>query len=107
MRHPERYQAQSQRHYYIFGGHLSRIPGSISSMKVSVSLPREDVEFVDKYATQFSNSSRSSIIHQAIGLLRTVDLEDAYTAAWSEWDASNDAHLWDATASDGIIGAQR
>ncbi|MEV6227202.1 antitoxin [Saccharopolyspora shandongensis] len=76
-------------------------------MKVSVSLTDEDVTFVDEYAQQIGAPSRSAVIHQAITLLRSADLEDAYASAWEEWDAGDDAQLWDATAADGIADAAR
>lgn len=76
-------------------------------MKVSVSLPEEDVEFIDEYAARSAGSSRSSVLRRAIGLLRMVELEDAYAAAWREWEDSEDAELWEATAADGVGYAQR
>lgn len=76
-------------------------------MKLSVSLPEEDVEFVDEYATRTGVASRSSVLHQAIGLLRMSDLEQAYAAAWREWDADPDAALWESTVADGIGDAAR
>jgi Arc/MetJ-type ribon-helix-helix transcriptional regulator len=74
-------------------------------MKLSVSLTADDVAFVDEYAAQAGVASRSAVIHQAIDLLRSAGLENAYAAAWEEWDASEDAGLWDATAADGATAA--
>jgi len=76
-------------------------------MKLSVSLSDEDVAFVDDYARRRGSASRSSVVHRAIELLRMADMEDAYTAAWQEWEQSEDADLWEATASDGAIDAAR
>ena len=76
-------------------------------MKVSVSLTDEDVTFVDEYARQIGAASRSAVIHQAINLLRTAELEDAYASAWEEWDESADAQLWENAAADGIADAPR
>ena len=76
-------------------------------MKLSISLPDEDVAFLDEYATRAGLESRSSIVHEAIALLRIASLEDDYAAAWDEWDASEDARLWDATMADGIADAPR
>lgn len=76
-------------------------------MKVGVSIPGEDLAFVDEYAARTGAKSRSAVLHQAIELLRSVDLEDAYAEAWQEWDASDDFELWDVTADDGIAGAAR
>ena len=77
------------------------------SVKVSVSLPDDDVRFLDEYAAGEGAGSRSSVVHQAIGLLRTAGLEQAYAQAWDEWKASGDAQLWDATSADGIGDAAR
>lgn len=71
-------------------------------MKISVSLPQEDVSFVDEYASRTEAESRSAVIHAAIDLLRAADLEAEYTEAFAEWDASEDAKLWDRTSGDGI-----
>lgn len=76
-------------------------------MKLSISLPDDDVEFLDQYATRAGAESRSSIVHEAIALLRSASLEDEYVEAWDEWDASEDARLWDTTVSDGITDASR
>lgn len=77
--------------------------GSIAGMKISVSLPREDVAFVDEYATRTEADSRSAVIHAAIELLRAAQLEAEYTEAFEEWDASGEAALWERTAGDGIV----
>jgi antitoxin MazE9 len=71
-------------------------------MKVSVSLPSEDVEFLDAYAAAHAFPSRSAVLQQAIRVLRLSDLDDAYGAAWSEWDEAGDAEAWDRTTGDGL-----
>lgn len=71
-------------------------------MKISVSLPQEDVAFVDEYATRTEAESRSAVIHAAIEMLRNAELVAEYEAAFEEWDASEDAALWDRTTGDGI-----
>jgi hypothetical protein len=76
-------------------------------MKLSVSLPDDDVAFVDEYARRIGGDSRSSVLHRAIGLLRMAELESAYTEAWDEWAASEDAELWDAATGDGLADAPR
>jgi Arc/MetJ-type ribon-helix-helix transcriptional regulator len=76
-------------------------------MKLSVSLPEDDVAFVDEYARRRGSSSRSSVVHRAIELLRMAELEDAYVDAWDEWEQSGEAELWSATAGDGIADAAR
>ena len=54
-------------------------------MKLSVSLPEADVAFLDEYAARTQAGSRSAVLHQAVDLLRTSQLEHAYQAAWDEW----------------------
>lgn len=76
-------------------------------MKVGVSIPDEDVAFIDEYAARTGARSRSAVLHQAVALLRSVDLEDAYAEAWREWDSAEDAVLWDATSADGTADAAR
>ena len=74
---------------------------SILGMKVSVSLPDEDVEFLDAYARHHQIASRSATLHQAIRLLRATELAQDYADAFTQWD-SEESHLWDSTASDGL-----
>ncbi|MFE1251826.1 type II toxin-antitoxin system ParD family antitoxin [Streptomyces sp. NPDC058735] len=71
-------------------------------MKISVSLPQEDVAFVDEYAARTEADSRSAVIHAAIELLRQAQLEQEYTEAFAEWDASDDAGPWNGTSGDGV-----
>ena len=71
-------------------------------MKVSVSLPDEDLEFLDGYVRQAGLESRSAGVQKAIRLLRTAELGAAYAVAWEEWDASGDAARWEGTAGDGL-----
>ncbi len=71
-------------------------------MKVSVSLPAEDVEFLDSYARTQGIESRSAALHQAVGLLRATQLTGAYEDAWDEWEASGDAAAWEQTLTDGL-----
>jgi antitoxin MazE9 len=71
-------------------------------MKVSVSLPGEDVQFLDAYAKEQGLDSRSAALHRAIRLLRTAELGGAYEAAWEEWAAGDEAALWESTAGDGL-----
>ncbi|MFB7270417.1 ribbon-helix-helix protein, CopG family [Streptomyces sp. NPDC056244] len=75
-------------------------------MKISVSLPEEDVSFVDQYAAASESASRSAVIHAAIELLRASRLEEDYAAAFEEWDASDDAAFWERAAGDGLTDAQ-
>jgi Arc/MetJ-type ribon-helix-helix transcriptional regulator len=76
-------------------------------MKVSVSLPEEDVAYIDEYAQRVGAPSRSSVLHQAVALLRMTELEPAYAGAFQEWQESEDRELWDTTVSDGLPDAPR
>ncbi|MEU9503732.1 antitoxin [Streptomyces sp. NPDC048196] len=67
-----------------------------------MSLPPEDVAFVDEYAARTEAGSRSAALHAAIELLRASWLAADYDAAFAEWEASEDAAFWDRFAGDGI-----
>jgi len=71
-------------------------------MKLSVSLPDDDVEFLDEYTRKQGMESRSAAVHRAIRLLRAADLGEAYAEAWDEWAVSEDSHLWETTTGDGL-----
>ncbi len=71
-------------------------------MKVSVSLPQEDVAFLDAYARAQGIESRSAVVHKAVGLLRASQLATAYEDAWEMWSASGDADAWDQAVADGL-----
>lgn len=71
-------------------------------MKLSVSLPEEDVEFLDAYVKDHSAGSRSAALHEAVGLLRAAQLAGAYEDAWATWGSSDDAGAWDAALADGL-----
>jgi Arc/MetJ-type ribon-helix-helix transcriptional regulator len=71
-------------------------------MKVSVSLPEEDLEFLDRFAVSQGIESRSAVLHRAIRLLRASELGDAYADAWQEWEADGEAQAWEPAAADGL-----
>ena len=72
-------------------------------MKLSVSLPDEDVEFLDHYAKTQGYESRSAVVHKAVRLLRAAELGADYAEAWKEWSESGDAASWD-IVGDGLAG---
>jgi len=76
-------------------------------VKLSVSLPDEDVAFLDDYADRIGLASRSAAVHNAIRLLQASALGESYAHAWSEWEADSDAHLWDVASGDGLGDATR
>ena len=71
-------------------------------MKLSVSLPDDDVAFLDAYAAKQGAASRSAVLHRAVRLLRAAELGPAYEDAWRDWESSGEAALWDATVGDGL-----
>lgn len=76
-------------------------------MKLSVSLPDEDVAALDEYARAQGLKSRSAALQRAIRMLRQPALEQDYAAAWEEWEASGEEAAWEATAADGLADAAR
>jgi Arc/MetJ-type ribon-helix-helix transcriptional regulator len=71
-------------------------------MKVSVSLPQEDVDFLDEYAHEQGFGSRSAVLHTAVRLLRASGLSGAYEEAWQEWEGTGEEQSWDAATADGL-----
>ena len=71
-------------------------------MKLSVSLPEEDVEYLDAYAESQGLDSRSAALQKAVRLLRASELGADYEDAWAEWASSGEGELWDAATSDGV-----
>ena len=72
-------------------------------MKLSVSLPDEDVEFLDQYARTQGYDSRSAVVHKAVRLLRASELGGDYADAWDEWSESGNAEAWDTVVGDGLV----
>ncbi len=71
-------------------------------MKISISLPDDDVVFVDRYAKDHGYASRSAVVHRAVRLLRASLLGDAYADAWQEWADLGEADVWDTATDDGL-----
>jgi len=71
-------------------------------MKVSVSLPEADVDYLDAYAQTQGLDSRSAALQKAVRLLRASELGAAYEDAWTDWVESEDAELWEAATADGL-----
>ena len=76
-------------------------------MKLSVSLPDEDVAVLDEYARASGLASRSAVVQYAIRLLRFPNLEQDYASAWEDWESSGDQATWDGTSPDGLADAAR
>ncbi len=73
-------------------------------MKLSISLSDEDVSFLDEYARERRIASRSAVLQRAIVQLRASELGEAYTEAWDEWQASEEAERWESTTANGLSG---
>ena len=71
-------------------------------MKISASLPGDDVRFLDDYAHKNRIASRSAVLLRAVRLLRASTLGAAYEDAWQEWEESGDPEVWEAAVADGI-----
>lgn len=71
-------------------------------MKISVSLPSEDVEFLDSHGAAQGFESRSAVVHKAVRLLRASELGASYEDAWSEWTKAGDHQSWEAAVGDGL-----
>jgi hypothetical protein len=71
-------------------------------VKISVSLPPGDVEFLDAYAREHQIGSRSGAVQHALKVLRNLDLGDAYEQAWDEWESSGEAEVWAPATADGM-----
>lgn len=75
-------------------------------MRLSVSLPAEDVALLDRYVEALGLPSRSAGIQHAVRLLPRQDLERDYEAAWEEWEASGELAAWDSMPADGLPGTR-
>jgi hypothetical protein len=71
-------------------------------MKISVSLPQVDVEFLDSYARQHGIRTRSGALQLAVNRLRHDELGDAYEQAWDEWTNSGEDIAWEDAVGDGL-----
>ena len=49
-------------------------------MKVSVSIPEDDLSFIDQYASEHDVESRSAVVQRAVSLLRASELGQDYAA---------------------------
>ncbi len=70
-------------------------------MKLSISLPAEEIAFLDGYARSQGIKSRSGVIRAALRQLRMSELVDDYASAWTESDDKDD-RLWGRSSSDGL-----
>lgn len=71
-------------------------------MKISVSLPDDDVRRLDDYVESAGLPSRSAGLREAIKLLGASHLAAEYAEAFEEWESSSDSADWDPTVADGL-----
>ena len=65
-------------------------------MKLSVSLPDDECEFLDQCVADGLYPSRSAVLLRALRLLKSADLGKMYVEAFDEWKLSDEGKLWDA-----------
>jgi hypothetical protein len=73
-------------------------------MKLSASLPADDVEFLDAYAKAHGLATRSAALQRAVRVLRAAELQSEYARAWEEWETSGEGDVWEETVGDGLEG---
>jgi Arc/MetJ-type ribon-helix-helix transcriptional regulator len=71
-------------------------------MKVSISLPDDDVDFLDAYARNQGIESRSAVVHKAVRMLRMSELGEAYEEAFGSWADEGEASAWESVPADGL-----
>ena len=69
----------------------------MQTQKLSISLPKQQCEFIDEYQHQYHCKTRSDVIKMAIYLLQLKQLEACYEEANEEID-----NAFEITTSDGI-----
>ena len=85
-----------------FSSTASATCGSICGMKLSISLPDDDLEFIDEFAATHAVPGRSAVLQRALRLLKEAELEKQYEAAMDEWYESGENEVWDAVVGDGL-----
>jgi metal-responsive CopG/Arc/MetJ family transcriptional regulator len=71
------------------------------SVKVSITLDKEVLEFVDR-SSQNRSQFINEILSKAKKTQRLKELEDAYTELATDPEYQAEIELWDITAGDGI-----
>lgn len=64
-------------------------------MKLSISLPDEECEYLDRCVDDGQYQSRSAVVLRALRLLRSADLGAMYAEAFTEWASSDEGADWD------------
>jgi Arc/MetJ-type ribon-helix-helix transcriptional regulator len=69
----------------------------MQSQKISISLPPDMVRFIEHYKEATGCQSRSQVVSEALSLLQSRELEQAYREASLEVDEA-----WEITLGDGL-----
>lgn len=76
--------------------------GGMTIAKLSVSIDRQLLTFLEGYQQEHQIRSKSEVISEALRLLRERELETQYAAAMQEWQG--EAEAWEAVTGDGLPG---
>jgi Arc/MetJ-type ribon-helix-helix transcriptional regulator len=71
-------------------------------MKLSVSLPDEQVRALDRLVAEQGLATRSAAVQRAVALYVIDGLQTEYDKAFEDWEASGDAAAWEPVVGDGI-----
>ena len=71
-------------------------------MKISLSLPLADIEFIDRYVAEHGERSRSAVVRKALALLREQAIGEMYDVAWRQWVEDGEDKVWDLAVGDGL-----
>ncbi|WP_062518827.1 ribbon-helix-helix domain-containing protein [Demequina silvatica] len=76
------------------------------AVKLSISLPEDDIKVLDALVAAGAASNRSAAVHSAIERLveaeRERELEAQLIDAMREWKDSGEHAAWDGVAGDGV-----
>jgi Arc/MetJ-type ribon-helix-helix transcriptional regulator len=71
-------------------------------MKLSVSVPEEQIERLDRIVEARGLASRSAAIQEGIELLIHDSLVAEYKSAFREWTDAGEGTTWESTVNDGL-----
>ena len=69
----------------------------MNTHKLSISLPRQQIEFIENYQSEHHYKTRSEVIKKALYLLQQAQLEACYREA-----SQMEEDVFDSTTSDGL-----
>ena len=72
----------------------------MQAQKLSISLPQQQCEFLERYREEHHYKSRSDVIKKALYLLQQLQLEAEYLAANEEIDDAFDITIADGLGDD-------